>query len=166
MDSNQAAAPAAPYVDVEALEKKAQRGANWFIWIAGLSLVNTGMFFAGAERSFVLGLAVTRVADAVARVAIERGAAASIRYLAIGFDVLAAGLLAAAAVFARRRVVWVFALGMVLYALDGLLCAVFQDWMSLAFHGLALFYLWSGFAAVRQLRAATAPAPPANPLVR
>ncbi len=167
MDSSQPAAPAAPYVDLEAIEKKLHRGAGWFFWIAGLSLANTGLTLGGAGRTFVLGLAVTQVADAFAKVMVQRGAPPSLHWVAVGFDVLVAGLFVGAGVLARRRVAWVYVAGMVLYVLDAALCGVFQVWMSLAFHALALFYLWTGFSALRALRAATAPAVQlANRLVR
>ncbi len=166
MDSSQPAAPAAPYVDEAGVQKKLHSGANWFFWIAGLSLANTGMSFTGSDRSFVLGLAVTQVADAFAKVTVERGGPPSIHWVAIGFDVLVAGLFVAAGVLARRRVAWVYAVAMILYLLDAALCGVFQIWVSLAFHALALFYLWSGFSALRALRAATAPAVAVNRLVR
>lgn len=166
MESSQPAAPAAPYVDLEAAEKRLKAGANWFFWIAGLSLVNTGLTFSGSDRTFVLGLAVTQVADAFAKVMVERGGPPSLHYLAAGFDVVVAGLFVAAGLLARRRVAWVYVAGMVLYLLDAALCGVFKVWMSLAFHGLALFYLWSGFSALRTLRAATAPAAPAAPANR
>ncbi len=172
MDANPTAAPAAPYVDVEALERKARSGARWFFWIAALSLVNTAIAHSGEDRAFLVGLTVTQVADAFAKVFVEHGWPKATTYAAIGFDVIMAGVFAAAGVFAQRRVVWLFAAAIALYALDALLCIPFEAWMSLAFHGLALFYLWSGFTALRALRAATAPAvrapamAPANPLVR
>ena len=166
MDSTQPAAPPVPHPDPEAVQRKLHGGANWFFWIAGLSLANTGMALTGTGRTFVLGLAVTQVADAFAKVTLEQGGPPSIRYLATGFDVLVAGLFVAAGVLARRRVTWVYAAGMVLYLLDAVLCGVFGVWMSLAFHALALFYLWSGFSALRTLRAAAAPPARANRLVR
>ena len=166
MESSQPAAPPAPYVDLEAVEKKLHSGANWFFWIAGLSLANTGMTLTGSDRSFVLGLAVTQVADAFAKAMVEQGGPPSLHWLAVGFDVLAAGIFVAAGALARRRVTWVYVAVMVLYLLDAALCGVFQIWMSLAFHALALFYLWSGFSALRTLRAAAAPPVAANRLVR
>jgi hypothetical protein len=172
MDANPMAVPAAPYLDVEALERKARSGARWFFWIAALSLVNTAIAHSGEDRTFLVGLTVTQVADAFARVFVEHGWPKATYYAVIGFDVLMAGLFAAAGVFAQRKVVWLFATAIVLYALDALLCIPFEAWPSLAFHGLALFYLWSGFTALRTLRAATAPpvgapaAAAANRLVR
>lgn len=166
METTQPAAPAAPYVDLEAVEKRLHAGANWFFWIAGLSLANTGMALAGSDRTFVVGLALTQVADAFAKVMVERGGPAGLHYVAVGFDVLVAGLFVVAGLLARRRMAWVYVAGMVLYLLDAALCGVFEVWMSLAFHALALFYLWTGFSALRALRAAAAPPVPANRLMR
>ena len=39
-------------------------GANWFIWIAGLSLVNSVLFVAGSDWAFFLGLGATQFSDA------------------------------------------------------------------------------------------------------
>src|SRR2546422_8687548 len=45
-------------------------GANWFIWIAGLSLVNSVLFVTGSHWSFFLGLAATQVSDEFGKVII------------------------------------------------------------------------------------------------
>ena len=47
----------------------------------------------------------------------------------------------------------VFALGMILYLLDGLIYVMFQDWMSVGFHAFVLFGMWNGFNAYRQMKA-------------
>ena len=41
-------------------------GANWFYWIAGLSLVNTILLYTGSEWVFVVGLGVTQLIDGIA----------------------------------------------------------------------------------------------------
>src|SRR5437660_9511487 len=40
---------------------------------------------------------------------------------------------------------------MVLYLLDGLILIFLQDWFGVVFHAYALFCLWSGFMAQREL---------------
>ena len=62
---------------------------------------------------------------------------------------------------------------MSLYGLDALLLAWATDWLSVAFNGLALFFLFNGFRASRQLAAARATvqipsgmAPPLTPQSR
>jgi len=51
-----------------------------------------------------------------------------------------------------RRYLALFGVGMALYLVDGLIFLLFQDWLSVAFHGYALFCMWSGFQAFRKLR--------------
>ena len=42
---------------------------------------------------------------------------------------------------------------MVAFGLDGLLSLLARDFISLAFHGYALFCIYRGFAAVNEMRA-------------
>lgn len=48
---------------------------------------------------------------------------------------------------------WALILGMVLYALDGALIFLWQDWLSIAFHGYGLFRMFGAFGAINQLEA-------------
>jgi hypothetical protein len=43
--------------------------------------------------------------------------------------------------------------GMVLFALDGLIFLLAQDWLGVGFHALVLWWLFRGFGACRQLNA-------------
>jgi len=122
-------------------------GARWFYWVAGLSLVNTAAAFAGGHIHFMVGLGITQVVDAVAR---KAGAAATLPALVI--DVMIAGVFLAIGLWSSRCNQFAFGIGMLLYAADGALLLVAHDGMSVAFHGLALFFMYRGFAAARQLR--------------
>ncbi len=166
MDTNPTAA-AATVVDHDALEKKVKSGASWFFWIASLSLLNSVMTFSGSHHSFLVGLAVTQVVDALAQVGIAKGGPAALSYVALGLDVVVFGILVALGALSRKYLA-AYTVGIVLYALDAVLCGVFQVWEYLGFHALALFFLWRGLSALRQLSAAAAPAPQirSNPLVR
>ena len=68
-------------------------------------------------------------------------------------DVLAAGIFVFFGVFANKRHSWAFIVGMILFALDGLLVLIRQDWLGLAFHVFALFCLFRGLQACRALNA-------------
>ena len=46
---------------------------------------------------------------------------------------------------------WAFLLGMVLFALDGALFVLIQDWVGVGFHAFALLMIGRGYAAARQL---------------
>ena len=41
---------------------------------------------------------------------------------------------------------------MIIYTFDGLIFLLFQDWFSLGFHGLALFFMFQGLRALGQLK--------------
>ncbi|HYN15603.1 MAG TPA: hypothetical protein VES66_07430 [Terriglobales bacterium] len=122
-------------------------GARWFYWVAGLSLVNTVSAFAGGHMHFVVGLGITQVVDLVAR---KAGAAATLPALVI--DVMIAGAFLVIGLWSSRCNQFAFGIGMLLYAADGALLFLAHDYLSVAFHGLALFYMYRGFAAAQQLR--------------
>lgn len=130
-----------------------RRGANWFYWIAALSLVNSVIMLMGGNVHFVIGLGVTAIIDAVASAIGEENAdIATITKLgAFAMDLVVAGVVVLFGWLANRRITAIFALGMALYLMDGLIFVLFQDWMSVGFHAFALFCMWSGFSAVREL---------------
>src|SRR2546428_11801124 len=67
--------PTGPPPAVTEMAKHAQlvrSGANWFIWIAGLSLVNSVLFVAGSDWAFFLGLGATPFSDAFGKENITR----------------------------------------------------------------------------------------------
>src|SRR5690349_21130602 len=58
------------------------RGANWFYWIAGLSLVNSAIFAFGGQVSFILGLSYTQVIDVFSDAIVAGGGPEFFRWLA------------------------------------------------------------------------------------
>ncbi len=137
-------------------ESVSRSGANWFYWIAALSLLNSIIFFSGVQRSFIIGLAVTQVLDGLFQsAAVEAGVALSVIGLLIS-GLIAAGV-AFFGIFANRRKSWAFALGIAFYALDGSVFLLIEDWGALAFHVFVLYRLASGWsAAVKCNRAPSA----------
>jgi hypothetical protein len=142
------AAAAAPVHAGAALQLRS--GASWFYWIAGLSLVNSVMSLTGSGFGFALALGVTQILDSFAR-----GLGPAGKGVALLLDVLVAGLFVFFGVFASKAHTWAFVLGMILFALDTLIVLLAQAWLSVALHGLALYFLFRGFQACRQLRAAS-----------
>jgi len=130
----------------QALERQRRNGGQWFYWIAGLSLVNAVAGFAGQDWRFILGLGVTQLVQELAK---------------SGSDGTKAGLvgLAVIAIFAilgQRAVLgqgWAFVLGMTLYALDGAIFVLIQDWAGAGFHAFALVMITRGYMASRRLSA-------------
>lgn len=139
--------------NLSALENQHRVGANWFFWIAGLSLVNTAILLSGGDRNFVIGLGIASIMAAFGVGAAQANpeAALIIKGVALVFCLVASGVFAGFGALARRRHTWAFALGMTLYAFDALIYLLVQDWMSFGFHIFALVCLWSGLKACREL---------------
>jgi hypothetical protein len=150
------AADAAVQAHFEQLEHRARMGANWFFWIAGLSIINTFMLLGEANRQFVIGLGITQIANGIVLEIIKQHpeAAAVAKAVAYALTFLASTFVAAFGIGARYRLSWVFIVGMTLYAIDGLLFVLFQDWLSVGFHVFALAAIYRGLSACRELKSA------------
>lgn len=136
-----------------ALKQNGDVGANWFYWIGGLSLVNTALMHSGKDLHFIVGLAVTTVVDAIAReIGKQQPETAALAIgISIGFSLCVAVVVILFGWLSRKRLLWLFGIGMGLYLLDGLVYLAFGDFLSAAFHGYALFAMSRGFRAYRQL---------------
>jgi hypothetical protein len=121
-------------------------GAGWFLWIAGLSLVNSVIGMTGGKLHFIVGLGITQVVDAVAH-----GVGSAGIVLDLIINGVVAGLFVLFWKFARAGARWAFLTGMVLYAADGLLLLAFKDVFSVAFHAYALFRIYGGLKALPAL---------------
>ena len=146
-DSTGPAPVAAPKAADPVLEKQLKGGGSWFYWIAGLSLVNSALALSGSETRFILGLGITQIFDGLAQ---GMGSGAGLA-VAVVLDLLAAAALVLFGVFANKRHTWSFVVGMALYALDGLIYLIAQEWLGIGFHAFVLFCLFRGFKACREL---------------
>jgi hypothetical protein len=116
--------------------------ARWFYWIAGLSLINSAVVIFGGSFHFVVGLGVTSVVDAFAKLAGNAGIVLDL--IINGF---VAGLFCLFGSCASKAQKWAFLVGMILYALDGLLLLLAHDILSVGFHAYALYCIYRGLAA-------------------
>jgi len=132
---------------------RARRGANWFYWIAGLSVVNSLAYVAGAKIQFLGGLGVTAVADAVIDVSIRQGAPAALRGVSVVFDLVAVIGFALAGYFANKYVRTAFVIGIVVYAFDAVIVLLLGDYFMTLFHVWALYALIRGYLACREVKA-------------
>ena len=135
------------------LIQRGRSGADWFFWIAALSLINTTITHFGGDTHVVVGLGLTQIVDVIAHEFARQQPEAQTFVVAfgVGFSVICSTVAAAAGYLSRNRWQVVFAIGMFIYLLDGLLFLLFQDWMSLGFHAFALYCMWNGFSAFQQL---------------
>lgn len=130
------------------LEQVIKSGAGWFVWVAALSMVNSLISSFGGSIRFIFGLGITQVVDAISHQAGNTGVV-----LDLVINGFVAGLFVLFWNFARKGERWAFLVGMVLYALDGLLLIMFKDILGIAFHAYALWRIYQGYAAANQLQA-------------
>lgn len=135
------------------LQRQHKSGANWFYWIAGLSLVNSVLWLTGQEWTFIIGLGATQLVDGITIGLLEETNAGEwIKYAAMGIDILIAGIYVLFGFLANKGFKAGFIVGMVLYALDGLIFLMVQDFLSIGFHVFALFWIFGGLKALSQLK--------------
>jgi hypothetical protein len=132
-------------------EAQFSSGVNWFLWILGLTVVNGVAMALGSEWGLSVGLTVAGFAQAGVAFAISEG---FFWLLVIAVPMLVLPFLVLAGLWwlAKRGSVIAFAGGIGCYAVDGLLAAALEQWITVAIHGLALWGLWSGLSALRRLR--------------
>jgi hypothetical protein len=142
-----APSPTALTVEPPQLAHRRRLGARWFYWVAGVSLINTVIALAGQHWRFIIGLGTTQVANALA-LRTGRGwpPALLLDLVLIGGFVLLGHL-------ALQGQLWAFAVGIAVYALDGLVFLAARHWIGLGFHVFVLVMLVKGFQATRQLHA-------------
>jgi len=127
-----------------------QSAARWFWWIAGLSLVNAVLFHSGSDTNFVVGLAMTLLASVLF---------ANLLPVAILLIAITVGFYFLVGFYAQRHKLWAFYVGLGVYVVDALIYIGFQDWMSVAFHALAAFFIFRGITRVKEIARIPSPAP-------
>lgn len=136
------------------VESRFRFGANWFFWIAGLSVINSVLLRIGGNLNFIFGLGLTQVIDAVDWMIVEQGLIADtvgVHLLSMTIILLISGLFAAFGLFSRKKHKWAFLAGMAIYLIDGLILVLFQDYLSAGVHLYVLFGLYQGYKALLQL---------------
>ena len=114
------------------------RGARWFWWIAGFSAINAAMILSHSNVNFVIGLAFTLLAHAN----LEPG-------LALAVDALLVGGFFFVGLKAQQGQVWAFAVGVAVYLCDALVYVKYADWLPVAIHAVALYYIGTAFLSLQ-----------------
>src|SRR5579862_5043799 len=117
------------------IQASIKSSANWFYWIAGMSLVNTFAAMSGSTWRFLLGLGITQVVDVIAD---QLGQAGHIAAFVV--DVFIAGIFALFGWLAGKNKRWAFVVGMVLFSIDALLFIIGKDVIGIVFHIYCLYW--------------------------
>jgi hypothetical protein len=142
-----------PNDDIIKITKSFENGYKWFYWIAGLSLINSAAHLAKSDFSFVIGLGVTQIVDAIALALTKEHPEITtvVNIIAFIFAAIFAGIFALFGWLAGKKHGWPFIVGLILYTFDGLIFLLVQDWMSIAFHGFAFVCILMGYTNLRKL---------------
>ncbi len=105
------------YPEELSLENRFRNGVGWFNWIAGLSILNSVIFYFGASISFVTGLGITQFVDGFIAALIEDLGSDYNYVRVIGFviNLLFAAFSSSWVCWAGKRKRWAIILGLVLY---------------------------------------------------
>jgi len=138
-------------------ERVVKIGAGWFRTVAILSIINSVLSMSGAGIRFIFGLGVAQFVDGLAHQAGQTGIA-----LDLVINGFVAGVLIIFWNFARKGEQWAFVVGMLLYAVDALVMLYFKDILAVAFHGYALYRIYTGMSGIPVLRKFEAALTPAG----
>lgn len=127
------------------------RGANWFFWIAILSVIaSTITYFGNTYLSFFnFGVAQLIYGAPIGWINVETAPYPPMTALII--NILIAAVFAVFGYFARKRSSWAFLIGFFLYMFDSLLSIGLRDILGFAFHMLVIFFIFKGLVATRRL---------------
>lgn len=139
------------------LTQKQRSGAGWFLWVAILSQLNSLFMLLNFNIAFCIGLGISPLVAGIVTAA-ENPEALELTPTAKGaaFAVGLVGMLFFLVIyfFANRRHSWAFILGMIAYAVDGLIFILFGDFLSIGFHIFALYWMFIGLKATMTLNQA------------
>jgi hypothetical protein len=123
-----------------------RRGAGWFLTIAILSGVNSLLQIFDAKIRFIFGLGITQMLDAIGPQGQREW-----MFLTIALDGIFIAMLILCSRWAKAGSQGAFLGGMIAYALDGVLLLAFSMWLDAAVHAYALWMIWQGYSAAREL---------------
>jgi hypothetical protein len=122
--------------------RKVRSGVSWLFWVGALSLINSGLAIFGINRTYAMGLGVAHLIAALG----DHLSATAV-WISLGANVgLSFGFIVVGALAYHNRH-WLLGPAIAVYIADAILCALFELWLSVGLHALALFFLIPGFIA-------------------
>jgi hypothetical protein len=129
-------------IEKELYQRKVRSSVSWLFWIGALSLINSGLALMGVGISYAMGLGAAHLIAGLGHYA---GNSAVWMTLAANVSLSFAYLIVGVLAWHRRP--WLLGPAIAVYVADAILCGLFELWLSVGIHGLALFYLVPGFVA-------------------
>jgi hypothetical protein len=134
------------YAQHAEVSQRYKAGANWFYWIAGLTIVTSVIAIFGGGWRFLISLGTTQVIDGIAEgLSGEFGNATKV--IAFVLDLIVTGVFVLFGYLAGKKYLWAYMLGMVVFLFDGLVSLLFQDLIGVIVHVVVLFFMFRGYQA-------------------
>ncbi len=132
---------------------------SWFYWIGGLSLINSIISILGMKVSFIFWLGFTQIIDYFL-VNLKNGMPLYLTIIFTLLVILIPGCFFLLWYLAKKMLLtWPIWLGFILYILDTFTLLLFEDYLSIAFHGYVIFRLIQLISVNNFLRNAKVPVP-------
>lgn len=125
------------------LTEDIQKAANWFYWIAGLSIANSLVFYFSKDLYFVVGLGITQFIEGVLS-ELKNGPS----LIALILNLMIAGFFIFFGYMSRKYKKWAFIIGVIIYIIDALIYLYTREWMAVGFHIFAIVMISKGFIKV------------------
>ncbi len=122
-------------------------GADWFFWLALLSIVNSLIVYFYNTPNTPVALGLTQWLDGT-----NGGIGSSMSLSWLVNNILIAGCLAMFGLLARKGSDIAFVVGIFVYVIDAFLMIGVRDLFGFGVHLLAIFFLCKGLLASRHLR--------------
>ncbi|HEY3580197.1 MAG TPA: hypothetical protein VGK82_06615 [Pyrinomonadaceae bacterium] len=133
-----------------AARQRYQSGANWFYWIAGLTIITSVIGLMGGGWRFFLSFGTTQLIDGIANAA-SQGLGNATKVIAFVLDIFITAAFVAFGALAHKKHLWAYVAGMVVFLLDALVSFLFVDWIGILVHAFVLFVMFRGYQAGREL---------------
>jgi hypothetical protein len=128
-------------------ERIVRNGSNWLFFIAAFSLINYFVYLFDGNINFIIGLGITQIFAYS-----TKASGQTLNMLAIIITSILGAIFAVCGIFSRKGKVWAFVVGIIVYAPDTLLFLIVYDWLSIIFHGIALYFLIQGVRASLKMK--------------
>ncbi len=108
-------------------------------------MVNSVAFIMNQKISFIFGLGVTRLVDAII-------VGPNTEYIVPGLflNMIISGIFILFWHYSTQEKLWAFLAGVIFYGLDTLIYIFFKDWLSAGFHIFVLFVIVGGYYAIQE----------------
>ena len=132
--------------------KTAYAGANWFFWLAALSVINSlAVYYIGIGNT-PLAFGVTQWVDGTHGPLTPEAFSPPLTAFGLIINLLIAAGFAGFGYLARRGNDVAFLIGIFLYVVDAMLSIGLRDFWGFSFHLVGFFFLFRGLLASRHVR--------------